>query len=102
MYCSKCGEHIMDEAVICPKCGCETNVKKPQLEYPDEPKTGMGVLFALLLGVIGLIIGICLYKDGTVARKTFIKGWLMTFGVCAALVIVYTIVLVGVVGSMSY
>lgn len=22
MYCSKCGEKIMDEAVVCPKCGC--------------------------------------------------------------------------------
>lgn len=102
MYCSKCGEEIMDEAVICPKCGCETNVKKAQHEYPDEPKTGMGVLFALLLGVIGLIIGICLYKDGTVARKTFIKGWLITFGVCVALVFVYAMILVGVVGAMEY
>ena len=24
MYCSKCGEIIDDEAVICPKCGCKT------------------------------------------------------------------------------
>lgn len=102
MYCSKCGEEIMDQAVICPKCGCETNVKKSQYEYPDEPKTGMGVLFALLLGVIGLIIGICLYKDGSVARKTFIKGWLITFGVCVALLLIYSIVLAGVAISMDY
>ena len=27
MYCRKCGEEILDEAVICPKCGCETGVK---------------------------------------------------------------------------
>ena len=27
-YCSKCGKEIMDEAVICPGCGCaqENNV----------------------------------------------------------------------------
>lgn len=24
MYCSKCGEIIDDEAVVCPKCGCKT------------------------------------------------------------------------------
>ncbi len=24
MYCIKCGAEIMDEAVICPKCGCAT------------------------------------------------------------------------------
>ena len=27
MYCSKCGNEIMDEAVICPKCGCATGYK---------------------------------------------------------------------------
>lgn len=25
MYCVKCGAEIMDEAVICPKCGCYTS-----------------------------------------------------------------------------
>lgn len=25
MFCSKCGKEIMDEAVICPNCGCATN-----------------------------------------------------------------------------
>ena len=102
MYCQKCGEEIKDEAVICPKCGCETNVKKSQQQYLDEPKTGMGVLFALLLGLIGLIVGICLYKDGTVARKTFIKGWLITFGISIAFVLIYVVILLGVVGAMSY
>lgn len=24
MFCSKCGKQIMNEAVICPKCGCPT------------------------------------------------------------------------------
>lgn len=27
-YCSKCGNEIIDEAVICPKCGCETEYHK--------------------------------------------------------------------------
>ena len=22
-YCAKCGKELMDEAVICPNCGCE-------------------------------------------------------------------------------
>lgn len=28
MYCSKCGAEIMDEAVICTKCGCLVGEKK--------------------------------------------------------------------------
>lgn len=27
-YCSKCGKEIMDEAVICPGCGCAVDNKK--------------------------------------------------------------------------
>ncbi len=31
-YCSKCGNELLDEAVICPNCGCETGyqTKKSQ------------------------------------------------------------------------
>lgn len=25
MYCSKCGNEVLDEAVVCPKCGCLIN-----------------------------------------------------------------------------
>lgn len=86
MFCQKCGEEIMDEAVICPKCGCETGIKK-QAEI-DEPKTGMGVLFGLFLGIIGLIIGLCLFKEGTIARKSFLKAWTISF---CSLVITYCV-----------
>lgn len=27
-YCSKCGAELLDEAVICPSCGCSTEEKK--------------------------------------------------------------------------
>lgn len=26
-YCSKCGNELLDEAVICPKCGCSIDEK---------------------------------------------------------------------------
>ena len=58
-------------------------------------KMGLGVLFALFLGVIGLLIGICLYSEGTYERKTFVKGWLNTFftilGIVAVLIIIVMI-----------
>lgn len=91
MFCKKCGEEINDEAVICPKCGCETGFKKDE---PDEPKTGIGILLGLFLGIIGLIIGLCLYKEGTVARKTFLKAWGITFAITViAIIIIYSIIL---------
>ena len=101
MFCRKCGEEINDEAVICPKCGCETGNKKEPLPVmdADEPKTGIGVLCALFLGLIGLIIGLCLYKEGTVARKTFMKAWGITFGVSAA--VIFFIYIIGFSVALS-
>ncbi len=81
MYCKKCGAEIDDEAVVCPKCGCAVDKGQQNPKY-NESKTGMGVLMGLFLGLIGLIIGIFSYPEGTVARKTFIKAWLITFLIC--------------------
>ena len=103
MYCRKCGKEIDDEAVVCIGCGCaveETKVNKED----NEPKTGMGVLMGLFLGIIGLIIGLCLYKPDTIARKTFMKAWGITFGICAAvsviIYVVYFFIVLGLMGGM--
>ena len=93
MFCKKCGEEINDEAVICPKCGCETGIKTEKTPAEiDEPKTGIGVVLGLFLGIIGLIIGICLYKEGTIARKTFIKAWTITFVISIAICVLFFII----------
>lgn len=63
----------------------------PQSKY-NESKAGIGVVLGLFLGIIGLIIGICIYPEGTVARKTFIKAWAWTFGVTAAVAVVIVII----------
>lgn len=86
MFCRICGEEINDKAIICPKCGCETGIKIEKTPTViDKSKTGMGILLCLVLGIIGLVIGILLYKDGTVARKTFIKSWTITFVISIAI-----------------
>ena len=42
MFCNKCGKEIMDEAVICPHCGCATNAKKATVN------TGRKNVFAII------------------------------------------------------
>ena len=91
MFCKKCGKEIDDEAIVCVHCGCAVEETKKNTEQ-DTPKTGMGILFGWLLGLIGLIIGLCIYKPDTVARKTFLKAWGITFAICFVLNIVITIV----------
>lgn len=96
MYCRKCGEEIDDKAVICPKCGCYTDKEEKKVDSENgESKTGMGVIMAIFLGLIGLLIGIALYPSGTVARKTFIKAWGLTYVICIGVVLLFTIILVG-------
>ena len=105
MYCRHCGKEIDDEAIVCIHCGVQVqgavrnSVAYNSEEY-DVPKTGMGVLFSLLLGLIGLLIGILLYPSNTIARKTFIKGWVITFAICCAVAIFFLLLLVFVVIAM--
>ena len=92
MFCKNCGKEINDKSSFCGECGTKLDITtenesnneitpthKNTLSENDEPKTGIGIVLGLFLGIIGLVIGFCLYKDGTVARKTFIKAWTTTF-----------------------
>lgn len=82
MYCKHCGKEVNDNAVVCIHCGCALDsYVPPKTSENDESKTGMGILMALLLGVIGLVVGICLYPENSFARKTFIKGWGITLAI---------------------
>ena len=78
MFCSKCGKEIMDEAVICPNCGCATNnYNAPQQPintatntYSDDYLTikqfseqarilrNLGIFAAVLMFGIGIIFSI--------------------------------------------
>lgn len=88
MYCQKCGEQIDDEAVICPKCGCETGVKTKKSSTDGESKKGVGILLGIFLGIIGLIIGICLYPSKSYERDTFLNGWFTAFFICLAIIVI--------------
>lgn len=68
----------------------------------QESKTAMGVLFALFLGVIGLLIGMCMYPQNSYERITFVSGWIKTFVICIAVAAVFTIIAVAVVAGSAY
>ena len=104
MYCKNCGQQIPDDAQFCSSCGYSTGSRpnnneqntqpqqttntNTQNKEHNEPKTALGVIFSLFLGLIGLLIGILLYPEGTVARNTFIKAWLITYIVTMAITLV--------------
>lgn len=73
MFCSKCGKEIMDEAVVCPNCGCATNNYATQpttntysddyltiKQFSEQARTlrNLGIAAAVLMFGIGIIFTI--------------------------------------------
>jgi uncharacterized membrane protein YvbJ len=98
MFCRKCGQEVSDEAIVCIHCGCAVDgsnastIKKGNSAEMDTSKTGIGILLGWFLGILGLIIGLCIYHEGTVARKTFVKAWGITFAITTIISIIVGIV----------
>lgn len=91
-FCSHCGSEVNPDAVICFNCGCEIRRVEQNSNYV-ESKTGIGVVMALFLGLIGLIIGLAIYPQGTNSRKTFLSGfWYTYLFVFLAALIIYVCV----------
>ncbi len=90
-FCQKCGKELLDEAVICPNCGCTvapiqtsapisetsafaTEDKNPQTRESDS-NANMALLFAFFIPIVGIVIGLInmgkyqtkKYKDRCVA-----------------------------------
>lgn len=58
-YCTKCGKEIMDEAVVCPNCGCavgQTAAAPVAVAVPKKAKNAkiFGILSILLLAPFGI------------------------------------------------
>lgn len=92
-YCSQCGKELVDEAVVCPNCGCA--VQAPVNPQEDKPSTGLNIL-AFLFPLVGLILYLCFQKTTPVRAKAIGKWALIGFIVGIALSI-----LSGVLGALA-
>lgn len=113
MYCRQCGSQIADDTPKCPYCGCTfdhnqqatntstTTNTSANAQGADEPKTVIGVIMSIFLGVIGIVIGLLMFPEGTVARKTFIKGWLIAFIVQTVLGVIFGIIIFAIAFGTS-
>ena len=72
-YCNQCGNQLMDEAVVCPRCGCAVGATRAVNATPDVPSTGLNIL-AFLFPLIGLILYL-VDKDKTPVKSKEIGKW---------------------------
>lgn len=56
-FCEKCGKEIMDEAVVCPGCGCAVvkEIKKAEVSYEKCIK---GAVTTNILSAVAMALGI--------------------------------------------
>ncbi len=102
MFCKNCGKEVSDNAVVCIHCGAAID-KNPTRTLSGESKTGLGALLGVFLGIIGLIIGLCMYPAESVERKTFIKGWGIAFAISVVIgIILYSTVFASLFATMNY
>ena len=63
-FCEKCGKEIMDEAVICPGCGC--TVQNQTMTTENNTENTAASKRSVVLGIIGIVGGILLAIVGHV------------------------------------
>ena len=68
-YCQKCGKELMDEAVICPCCGCAVAAEAYKMQR-EATETGALATTALVFAFISPIVGIILGIIGTAKYTT--------------------------------
>lgn len=84
-YCTVCGNQIVDEAVICPSCGCAVNTPRntqftQTVNQPDEVSVGLCIL-SFFIPLFGIIYWAVKYKETPKRAKACGITGLISWGV---------------------
>lgn len=81
-YCQKCGKEIMDQAVVCPNCGCATG-KSAIANNPDDKANGGLIALSILIPIAGVILWPVKHSKTPKAARTYglcgIISWVVYF-----------------------
>ena len=70
MFCQKCGNEIMDEAVVCTRCGCA--VQKDVVTQKKDDKVNAGlIVVSALLPIVGVILWPIKHKETPKAAMAY-------------------------------
>ncbi len=72
-FCCQCGKELVDQAIVCPYCGCAASTIHSE---PDVPSIGLNIL-AFLFPLIGLIL-YCVYNEKAPNKAKGIGKWALT------------------------
>ena len=98
-FCSKCGKEIMDEAIVCPGCGCAVvNPSTPTQIANDEVSVGLCIL-SVLIPLFGIIYWPLKHKETPRKAKACGIAALISWGVG---ILLYVILMGATIGALSY
>ena len=97
-FCSKCGKEIVDEAIVCPNCGCAV-AAVPSAVAEDAPNMGYAVL-GFFIPLAGLIMYLVLKDKTPMKAASAGKGALIGFVAGIAFSIIYGCIMGALLGSM--
>lgn len=96
-YCSKCGKELMEEAVVCPGCGCAQENQTVQAQN-DSSSFGWALL-GFCIPLVGLILYL-VWKDNTPLKaKSAGKGALVSVILSVVVYIIYAIIIGVIIGT---
>lgn len=113
-YCIHCGKECLDDAIICPACGCSVqygnvsqNINQPQYQNQNILNSNcesdkfsvlsiLGFIFAFLSSIVGLILSIIAYNEaktiGSAKSSSFAKAGIIISAVGIGLEILVGII----------
>ena len=85
-FCSKCGHEIMDEAIVCPNCGCAVVAPTtPTQVSQDDINVGLCILSALI-PLFGLIYWALKYKETPKKARACGMIAIASWAICFAII----------------
>ena len=96
-FCQTCGKEIMDEAIVCPNCGCAVGSK--QSTAIDEISVGLCVVSALI-PLFGVIYWAVKAKETPRRAKACGITGLISWGAGLLLSCLFSATLFGAIGSI--
>lgn len=125
-FCTHCGKEVMDDAVICPNCGCsvqydenpqgaaapQNSAPQPQYRAPapvDSYSTLsiVGLVLSFFTAFVGLIVSIMALNEakttGSAKSQSMAKAGIIIsaieMGLAVLVVVIYIIVIVAAISS---
>ena len=97
-YCSKCGQQVHDEAVVCPYCGCSIS---KNASVDDAPSTGFALL-GFFIPIVGLILYLINKDSAPQKARSAGRGALIGFIVGIVFSVIYGAIIGSMIGSAMY